>query len=320
MKLKYLAFTALAIWMLLLGSTAADMWKDWTGKNRLHTELLEQKEAYEQLSKNLAKLEVQYKSEKDLYEKAKKEWSEVSKAKDERIKMLSDATYLISKYVEKQDGPDYAFRTKKGTRNYVLSELRIQGKDSPPIGYIMIKNDGRTYKRNYEMEIQVKNLQTVDEETGRIKFYAKAFLVQKEVSPLKKRVEGYKDFTNVPYPLEITGGTAFYDPTAKNQLRNRFMWTYNFNGGVNIGTTGDSLLKGALGVSFAGYGPHKADLKYKLLQLGIGVDSDAGVSDIHLIPVSMRPLPKLFKNTYVGPGIGQSSEGTIFFLNTSVGF
>lgn len=321
MKLKYLFYIAVAISLGLMAQAAADMWKDYKGYNRLHQELIGQKEAYVQLSKVHAKLAVNYESEKDLHEKAKKEWGEVSKAKNERIKLLSDATYLISRHVEKQNGPDYSFRTKRGTRNYILNEIRIAGKDSPAIGYILIKNDGRTYKRNYAFEIQVKNLQTIDENTGKIKFYAKAFLVQKESSLLAKRVEGYKDQKDVKYPLEITGGTVLYDPTIKNQLKNRFMWTMNFNGGVNVGAQGDSLLKGALGVSFAGYGPHKADLKYKLLQVGAGFNSDATFANIHLIPVSIRPLPKFLKNTYIGPGIGYTTDNrTVFFLNTSIGF
>ena len=320
MKRKHLLWIFGAILLFLAGQVAADMWADYTGKTRLHQELLGQKQAYEQLSANLAKLQIQYKSEKELHEKAKQEWSEVSKNKDERIRLLSDATYLISRHVEKQNGPDYSFRTRKGTRNYILNELRLQGDDSPPIGYILIKNDGRTYKRNYDFEIRVKNLQTIDEKTGRIKFYAKAFLIQKEVSPLKKRVEGYKDFTNIPYPLEITGGTTFYDPTIKNQLKPRFMWTRDFNGGFNLGAGDGSLLNVALGVSFAGYGPHKADLKYKLLQVGLGINDEGKLSDVHLVPISMRPLPGLLKNTYIGPGIGVAEDGMVFFLNTSVGF
>lgn len=320
MKVKYLIFIALAILLIFIGSTAADLWKDYTDRNRLYTELLNQKEAYEQISKNLAKLEIQYKSEKDFHEKAKKDWSEISKAKDERIKLLSDATYIIGSHVERQNGPDYFFNTKKGTKSYILNELRIQGEDSPPIGYIMIKSDGRTYKKNYDFEIQVKNLQTIDEKTGKIKFYAKAFLVQKEVSTLKKRLKGYKDFTNTAFPIEIKGGTVLYDPTFKNQLKPHFMWTRNLNGGVNIGSGEGSLFRGTLGVSFSGYGPHEADLTYKILQLGVGIDSQGHLSDIHLIPISMRPLPKLLKNTYLGPGIGKSENKTIYFLNLSTGF
>lgn len=320
MKLKYLLWLGIAIFMFMLGQTAADMWAEYTDKTRLYRELLGQKDAYEQLSENLAKLEVQYKEEKELHERAKKEWAEVSKAKDERIKLLSDATYLISRHVEKQDGPDYSFRTKNGTKNYVLNELRISGQDSPPIGYILIKNDGRTYKRNYKFEIQVKNLQTIDEKTGRVKFYAKAFLVQKEVSPLKKRIKNYTDFTDVPYPLEITGGTVLYDPTVKNQLKNRYMWAPSLMGGVNFGNFDQSPAKAALGVSLFGYGQHPEALQYKLLQIGVGLRSDGSDFDIHLVPISMRPLPKILKNTYIGPGIGKEGNSTVFFLNTSVGF
>lgn len=320
MKLKYLIYTAIAIMAFMAGQLAADMYKDWTGKDRLYTELLGQKEAYTQISKNLAKLEIKYQKEGELHEKAKKEWAEVKKEKNDRIKSLSDATYLIGKHVERQNGPDYYFETKRKSKNYVLNELRLSGKDSPPIGYILIKSDGKVYKRNYAFEIQVKTLQTIDEATGRIKFYTKAFLISKETSPLKKRTENYKDFKNIPYPLEIVGGSVAYDPTLKNPYKNRFIWAPRLNGGVNFGDFGDSITKASLGVSFYGYGANSEMLKYKLLQLGIGVRSNGDDLDFHFVPVSMRPLPGIFKNTYIGPGIGKDDSGTMFFLNTSIGF
>lgn len=283
---------------------------------RLHTELIGQKEKYIQLTEHTAQLETQYEQQRDLYEKAKKEFKEVSKEKDERIKLLSDATYLIGRHVEKQNGPDYYFETKGRTRNYVLNELRIAGAGSPPIGYILIKHDGRTYKRNYRFEVEVKTLQTVDENTGRIKVYSKAYLTQKEASPLKKRIEGYKDWENVKYPLNIVGGTAIVDPTVANQLAPRFhWWAPHINANVNF--VGEEPAAG-LGISVAGYGKHKNDLSFRFLQLGAHYNQEFGVQGT-LTPILWRPLPSIFSNTYLGPGISLKDDGVGYFMGVQVG-
>lgn len=303
--------------MFYFGSKAASyvlgLEKD---NDRLHTELIGQKESYEQLSKHTAKLETDYRNQKDLAAKAKREWEEVRRKKDERIKLLSDATYLIGRHVEKQNGPDYYFETKRATRNYVLNELRLAGQSSPPLGYVLIKNDGRTYKRNYKIEINVKNLQTVDENTGRIRVYSKAFLVSKESSPLAKRVDGYKDWKDIPFPLEITGGEAIVDPTVRNQLAPKFhWWAPHLNANINF--AGGEPAPGA-GVSIAGYGPTKNDLSFRFLQLGAHYNDELGVQGT-LTPVLWRPLPSIFSNTYIGPGMTFKDDGIGYFMGVQVG-
>lgn len=284
--------------------------------NRLHTELIGQKEKYDQLNKHTAKLESQYIQQKELLKKSEERFKEIVKSKDERIKLLSDATYLIGQHVSKQDGPDYYFETPNRTRNYVLNELRLSGDSSPPIGYILIKNDGRTYKRNYKFEIKVETLQTVDENTGKIKVYSKAFLISKESSPLAKRVDGYKDWNDIQYPLNIIGGTALIDPTIKNQLKPKwFIFAPHLN--ANIDFKGIKPSPG-LGLSISGYGITKNDLKFKFLQLGTHYSSQDGFKGT-LSPVLWRPFSNIMSNTYLGPGITLDDGKISYFIGLSIG-
>ena len=285
-------------------------------EDRKFSELIGTQTKYEQLTKYTAKLKSDYQSQKNLLNKAKEEFAEVVLKKNERIKVLSDATYLIGKHVEKQDGPDYYFSTKKGTRNYLLNEIRLQGKGSPAIGYIMIKKDGRTYKRNYAYEINVKSLHTVDEKSGHIKVVTKAFLVKKETSPLKKRVDNYDSWFNKPYPLDIVGGTALIDPTVSN-LRSSFHWyAPHINGGINF--SGDDY-RASVDVSISGYGKSINDLKYKLFHLGVnfGPTKDMGY---HFMPFSYRLFDKYITNTYIGPGVAKTRNGTEYYINLNLGF
>ena len=295
-------------------------WRD-ANEERKYANLIGTQEKYEQLNKYTAKLESDYKSQKDLIKKASKDFAEYKRSSNERIKLLSDATYLIGKHVQKQNGPDYLYTTPKGTRNYLLNEIRIAGADSPAIGYILIKNDGRTYKRNYAFEIQVSSLQTIDEDTGRVKVISKAFLIPKENSLLAKRISGYKDWKDIKYPLEITGGVAYIDPTMSN-TRSKFQWwAPHINGGISMGSFGNGdNLRPTLDVSLSGYGKTKNDLDWKLLHLGTNFNAKAKDVGLYIVPFSYRPFNKFITNTYIGPAISWDKDGKTFNLNVNLGF
>ena len=316
---KYISQILLILTVVGLSYFGYRMWKDNQDIERKYTNLIGLNEKYEQLNKYTAKLESSYKDQKELYEKSQKEWTEVVQSKDERIKLLSDATYLIGKHVEKQDGPDYYFQTPKATQNYVLNELRLEGSDSPAIGYVLIKSDGKVYKRNYKFEILVKNLQTVDESTGKIKVYSKAFLIQKETSPLAKRVDGYKDWKDTQYELPIVDGVAFIDPTMPDIEKHFVLWAPHVNFGLNLGADSEGLfVRPALNFSVMGYGKTKNDLDWKFIHLGIDSDTKFDKFGAHVMPFSYRPFSSVITNTYIGPSLGVTKDGLNYSLNINL--
>ena len=185
----------------------------------------------------------------------------------------------------------------------------------------MIKSDGRTYKRNYKFTIEVQNLQTIDEETGRVKVYAKAFLVAQESSPLKKRVPGYQDWHGKKYPLSITGGVAYIDPTQKSERKKFQLWAPHVNGGFNLGVDKNgTFLRPGISFSTSGYGKSRNDLDWKLFQLGIYTDTEFKKQGVYITPFTYRAFPAILTNTYFGPGIGWTEDGPSYFLNTNVSF
>ena len=306
---KYIGQLLVILTIVGLALFGYSYWRD-QQEGRKYTNLINTKEKYEQLTKYTAKLESDYKSQKVLVELAKERWAEVERTKDERIKLLSDATYLIGKHVEKQNGPDYYFETPRRTRNYLLNELRIEGADSPPIGYVLIKHDGRTYKRNYKFEIRVNNLQTIDESTGKVKVYAKAYLVMKENGLAGKRIKDLKKWKDVPYELEIVGGTAFVDPTMPDVQKQFFWWSPHINSGLSFGAgAGGVFMRPMLDFSFLGYGKTRNDLDWKFLHIGFDTDTDFTDSGMHLTPFSYRFWSSVLTNTYIGPAIGFSPSG-----------
>lgn len=311
----------IAAFVIIVGLAAYRIYSDYKEKDRLYSDLIGLEEEYKQVNENVAKLKNAYQKQSELIERQQKEWSEISKEKDERIKLLSDATYLIGQHKGRQNGPDYYYETPKKTRNYVLNELRLDGPDSPAMGYILIKNDGRTYKRNYAFEVQIKNLQTVDKKIGKIKVYSKAFVVMKEKSPLVKRIDGYKNWEDVPYPLKIVDGVVYVDPTIPDNNKPRFfLWNPKFGVSINgIVNKEHGYVLPALDVSLMSYGESKNDSKYKFVNIGASIGTENEEFDIHLKPILWRPF-NLFSNTYIGPGIGYGINGTRFLLGVSVEF
>lgn len=319
---KYISQLFLLATIAGLGFFAYQKWHQAQDAERLHAELIGTQIKYDQLTKYTAKLESDYKSQADLLTASKKQFAEVVTQKNEQIKMLSDATFLISKNVDKEHQSDYMFTTPKGTQNYSYNEIRLEGPNSPAIGFVMIKSDGGIFKGNYPFEIHVDTLQTIDEASGQIKVYSKAFFVAKEDGLAGKRRKDFKQWKDIPYPLTITGGTALIDPTvARTDAQHFMLWAPHLSGGLNVGLNSNgTFIRPSLDFSIAGYGRSRNDLDWKFVQLGVGVDTDFKKPDMHVIPFTYRPFPSILTNTYFGPGVGLSQDGLSYFLNTSVSF
>lgn len=277
-------------------------------KDRLHTELIGQKEAYVQLSEHAAKLEIQYKSQEDLKAELEKNWKAEKEALQGRVKILSNATFLIREQARRENRSDLVY---EGTDvKYLFNEIRF--KDGPPVGYVLIFDDGRVTSKLYNHQISVNTAVSRDESSGRYDIISKADFILKSPHLSKDT----KNWMNEPFPLKITGGKALIDPTEPVQLEKRFhLWSPTLNGGFNVG----SDLKAAVGVSLMGYGYSKRDLDWKFLQLGVDY-SKTNEYGVHLIPVMYRPFPNYLKNTYLGAGVGLDDRGYNPFLSLSVGF
>lgn len=289
--------------------------------DRLHQELVGTTSKYEQLSKSTALLSSEYVELKTIKEKQEKRFAEVLIRQNERIKMLSDATFLISKHYQKTQGPDYFFETPKKTQNYVYNEIRVDGPDSPPIGFVMIKSDGRTYKGTYGFEIRVDTLQTVDETTGKIKVYSKAFLTAKDNGLAGKRRKDFKEWKGLDYPLNIVGGTALIDPTVARTDPKKFQW---FVPRLNLGVATLAGVEGfnfkpELNVSLSGYGRSRQDLDWKFLGLGVNVDSGFKNFGFEVVPASYKLFSPLLESVFVGPVVGIGTKGYELGLSLGVG-
>lgn len=286
------------------------------GENeRLHTELLGQKEAYQQLSERAAKLETQYVEQEELRKQVEAQFAEEKEALTGRLKLLSNATYLIRERARESGRSDIVYQGDK--LRYLVNEIRYQ--DGPPVGYVLIFDDGRVVSKLYNHRLDVVTAVSRDEDAGTYSIVSRADYVL--LSP-SINTNGEKVWTGTPFPLKITGGTATVDPTEKNQLAPKMQWwAPHLNGGMSVTAGAGGLgLRPTVDLSLAGYGPTKNDLDWKFLHLGIDTDTDFQFPGFHITPFSYRFWPSVLSNTYVGPALGWDPRGMNFQLNLNLTF
>lgn len=280
---------------------------------RLHTDLIGQQEKYVQISKHAAKLENQYVNQATLKAKLEAEWANEKNALKGRVKILSNATYLIREKARKENRSDLAYQGKKV--KYLFNEIRF--KNGPPIGYVMIFDNGKVISKVYNHVIDVKTAVSRDEDNGKYSIVSKADFKLRS-GHLKH--DGVNWF-NKPYPLKIVGGTAYIDPTEKAEHLRFYLWSPRLSAGFNAGIdTEGTFSKPSAGISLMGYGSNKRDLDFKFVHFGVGFGRTSEDFDINFVPVHWRPFRKTLPNTYIGIGIGTGSRGQNYFFGINFNF
>lgn len=316
-KVKLAIYGVALLAALYFGDRAVSYIRGLSSENtRLHTDLIGEKEKYQQLSEHAAKLEIQYVDQETLKKQLNEKFAAEKDALEGRLKVLSNATFLIREAARKSGTSDVVYQGDKF--KYVLNEVRF-GKEGPPVGYVLIFDDGRVVSKLYNHEIQVNTAISRNESTGRYDIVSKADYVLKSPSI---NANGEKVWTNQPYPLDISGGEALVDPTEMNMMVPRLqLWAPHLNGGASAsaGASGAGV-RPSIDVSFSGYGVTKNDLDWKFIQLGVDSDTEFKDPGMHLIPFSYRFWPSVLSNTYVGPGLGWSKSGLNGQLNLNLTF
>lgn len=297
-------FILFTICFLILCAIGGYKYQD---RARVHEELIRTKEKYVQLTQNIANLERKYVDQQKLMELTKEQFGKESNALRGRIKVLSNATYLIRERARREHRSDISYA---GTKvKYIFNELRFNG--GPPIGYVLIFDDGRVVSKIYNHEINVKSVISRDEKSGKYDVLSRADFILKS-GHLKP--DG-KNWFGVAYPLKITGGITHIDPTEPvNTKKSFYIWAPKLNTSVNIHAS--EIIPG-FGVSLMGYGFSKRDLDYKFLQLGLQYNKE----DIGLTfsPILYRPFMNTLSNTYFGPGISVDANNQRYFMGIQIG-
>lgn len=326
--IKYASTILVVLTIIGLGYFGYTMWR---GKQELevkYANLVGIQEKYEQLTKYTAKLENDYKSQKDLQEEAAKRWGQQANQLKGQIKMLSDATFLMRSYARQNNMPDLVYEGKTPETSYVYYEIEYRdkdGKSGPPVGYVMIYKSGKIVSKVYDYSILVNLAVSQDRDSGKYTVLSKAdwYIESGHLGTRQgdRKIPGKEDWRLKPYPLPIVGGKALIDPTEETHTSQFYWYAPHLNGGLNVGVeNGELFARPSVSFNVAGYGKTKNDLKWKFLQPGVGFSPKLKTFDINLMPFSYRPFDTVITNTYIGPGISFSHEGPGYFLGISLGF
>jgi len=273
---------------------------------RLNTDLIGKTDAYQQLTDEIAALEIKYVNQTDLLQATEAKFKSEAGALKGEIKLLSNATYLIREHARKSNNSDLVYQ---GTRaKYVVNEIRYN--NGPAVGYVLIFDDGRVVSKLYRSEINVDTAVSVDDITGKYVVLNKADYILKSPSI---NFNGEKNWYNKPFPLKITSGTALVDPTEAAEKSRVYKWLPKYNLGLSIN---EHVSYGAA-VSLAGIGTTQNDLKWKFLSLGLQYNKVDKV-EFTLTPVLYRAF-KALPNTYLGPTIEFGQNGMQFGLGLQLG-
>lgn len=285
------------------------------------TDLIGQKNAYQQVSDKLAKLGTEYVSAKELAERAEEKWKRelaTNKQLRDHLRGLVTATFSVTQ--PPQVGPpDVLVPGPDGYLYHEIAYVQSSGKQGPPLGYVRVQNEtGVVASKVFNHEIVVDSAISVEDKSGKISVFSKGFYVLREPTLADSDPSsGKTSWVDVYYPLAITGGTLVFTPAAPPlppTLPNRFQKALHLNVGVFGGVNAAGFDWGAhVDVTFAGYGRSRNDLDYKIL--GVGANANRGYVDLNAVPVQWRMsfLP-LVSDVWIGPGVGFGNRGTNYFL------
>jgi hypothetical protein len=305
-KAKYIFYAALISTVAFFGYKQYYRFKNILNENVvLHQDLIGQTEKYRQLSDHAALLEINYKNSDQIKADAEAKFKDEISQMQGKIKILSDATFLIKEKARESGRSDLVFSNTEGS--FVMNELRFD--NGEPVGYVLIFSDGRVVSKIYQAQIHVDTLVSSSDNSGRYSIVSKAQYILKSpsLSP------GGQVWLNKPVELDITGGTAEIDPTVTIVKSFKF-WNPKLNANLNLDTSG---VYPGLGISLMSFGTDKDDLDYKFLELGFEYKNSSIQGMI--IPVLWRPFNGLLSNTYLGPGMSTGLTGSTYFLSLAVG-
>ena len=280
-----------------------------TENKELHTELIGKKEEYQQLSEYSAKLKVQYLDATALADKLKINFNKEADVLKGKIKILSNATFMIREAARRAGNSDISYQGAKV--KYVVNELRYAG--GPPIGYVLIFDDGRVVSKLYKHIIDVKTAISRDEKTGKYTIINKADYVLKTIPVTHTDSDNW---LNKPFALKIVGGEAFIDPVEPIKQSKFFhWWAPRIN--AEFSFYKNSLYPG-IGISLLGYGYSARDLDFKFLQIGGQYTKDGSIIPT-VSPIMWRPFPDFLANTYIGMGASYNDSQIMPFISLQVG-
>lgn len=252
--------------------------------SKLHAELIGQTQAYEQLSKEMASLQVNYKNQGEIITKYEQEFNTRPKS---GVIAVTGTKFGINGKV---------FDEKLGAKFYEIYLPDGENK-GPALGVVMMGNKITTKAYNHELEI-VQGIER-DKKTGRYRILARGYYVLKETD---------SKWRDKRFSLPVTGGEAVVDPVFGEIVKNKFWLKPRVHLGLQMTYPNKAPLP-ALSVYPFSYGPNSDGSVMRFIGTGLSGDSKKVVLSITPVAVNLNKAIKFFHNTYIGPVISIDQNG-----------
>lgn len=289
-------------------------------RDRQYEKLIGQVEDYKQLSQYAAELAVKYGDQAALNEKIKKDWEAEKRYISGTRKAAINADFVLNNSAKRDNSADLIYVGEDGKQKYLFQELHFvdnKGVVGPPVGYVMIYEDGHVVSKVYRHHIDVKTLLTKDESSGRYNVLSKGDYILEQAGLANRKDSTFKDWTGISYPMNITGGEASIDPRegALGVAKFRF-WDPHIDMGLNnsFGISGKYSLAPNVGFSVASYGRSKRDNSFRFLRIGVGGSKADGLQ-VSAAPFmySLGKVTPVLSNTYIYPTVSWSMKSGITY-------
>ena len=153
----------------------------------------------------------------------------------------------------------------------------------------------------------------------KLDLYTNIVMSEREDGTYDKVIESYiesnfiKDYAGIKYPIDIKKISW-----AKRKIKTKkFRWNPNLNLGL---TAGSELISPIIGISLFSYGRTEIDNDFLFLNVYTGGNTNSATLGVSPIQYNIGNHLPLINNTFIGPSIGLSNDGTVYGVNLSVPF
>lgn len=260
---------------------------------------IKRSQEYLQITDELAQSKIEVISQKEITNKLKNHWDSEKSILLNQISQLSSTSFSLKNSTNISKSVDLQI-FKDGKRKYLFHELHFSDGDKlgPPIGYVMIYDDGHVVSKIYKHHIDVNQAQSLNRKTGKYVILNKADFVLEQSGLANRRDSSKYDWTNKPYPLNVLNSeVVISNDTPKFKF---------FDPKISLSASVSNLGFG-LGGSFS----MSSYARFRFFRVGVEKNiNNSNNYDFFLAPFEYN-ISRIFNNTFVYPLININENSNV---------
>ena len=260
---------------------------------------------YQQVTENVAQLEIDIQKEKELQETIKESWADERELLLTKVERLSEAKFSVH-------GEEINVKVDYTKDNKI--EIPYEDEESPPIAYALFYKDGNVKAKTYDHSFTVKQIVSKDGE-GNYVVLAKAS-IQLDDSMVEE-----KSWLDKEYDLDIVGGKIVIDP---DQQYGYTKLNLEFEPAItlNINTLFDDKIYFAPGIGFSFFA--YTNKRGRLLAFPEIQFATTSLTDYNFlfcpVAINIGNFIPIIRNTYIKPMVGLHKKNLAYGVGIGLNF